>query len=579
VPIGNCSQIALNLSMDFSGLLTFLGLLIAAYSIMPEHSRLSIRVFISSWVWFLGILLLCLCTFLIYVSRKIHVDGLKYKDGSYFGAVDIELIIFLLISVYTVFIIFKISKAKITHSNIKSYRDLIEELSLQKEYQLLAKSLGGNLERLIMFSNERTFVQRKLDSLLNFLRPNDLSSHELHFGALSTKIKFILADLTNDSEEKVGQPSFIKRQYLFLTEDIPKRLYIWFYRNIKFLFFGKQVSQYASEILGKFVYQRDFAKYLVSNNPKLAINILNNDSHSREQSPHSIVEAFIEDTETIFYTEVYKASNEGVSEETPLMQAILGDIEKAEKLNIYRPIGEYNIQYLKELKRTDTDELQFEYDVRFSEFLKLKNPIYAGIFFYDTLIRSALNKGVQWHMWLYYLSYWVKGIVENANSEYWQTRTEFPNRYAYLLYELISTQKYWIVDFMGKDKIKVEDLNDHENGNIFKCICDSLAQSTAAILGSKDIPDRFQMYIADMIWNLVLMLQNSQSEDEKRLGEYLLLSIKRNFRLTAYTLSNTSIYNAYNNALDRVDWHRYPHELYKSLQSDWSTFDPLNAPY
>lgn len=564
--------------MDFSGLLTFLGLLIAAYSIMPEHSRLSVRVFISPWVWLVGVLLLCLCTFLIYLSRKIHADGLVYKDGSYFGAVDIELIIFVLITIYTLVIIFKLAKAKINRSNIKIYRDLIEELSLQKEYQLLAKSLRGNLGRLIIFSNEKTFIQRKLNSLLAFLKPDDLSPHELHFGAVSVKIKFLVDSITND-EEEVEQPNFIKRQFLFVTKDIPKHFYIWFYRNVKLFFFGKQISQYASEILEKFVYQKDFAKYLASNNPKLAIDILNNDSHSREQSPHKLVEAFLEDSNSIFYTEVYKASNEGVSEETPLMQVILGDTEKAEKLNVYRPVGEYNIQYLKELGRIDNDELQLEVDVRFSEFLKLKNPIYAGMFFYNTLLRDAINKGVQWHMWVYYLSYWVRGIVDNAKSEHWTVRTEFPNRYAYFLYELTSTQKYLIVDHMGEDKIKVENLNDHDNGNIFKCTCDSLTRGTAAILGSSEISDGFQIYIADMVWNLVLMLQNSQSEDERRLGEYLVLSMKRNFRLTTYSSSNTRIYNAYSSALDQVDWHRYPHELYTALQTDWAQFDSANAAY
>jgi hypothetical protein len=560
--------------MDFSGLLTFIGLVIAAYSIMPEHSKLSVRVFVGKWTWFLGFIILCLCVHLIYISRKLSIDDLYNPHSQQFGAIDFEFIAFAFIVGFSLFVILRLKYAKIRPSNIKTYRDLIEELSFQKEYFLLANSLDRNLDRLFLYSRQRTLVQGFLDWCLDTLKPNNLSEAELRFGAILSIVSFV--SLLGDKVETPPESTDPLRKISHKVNDFYKHFYIRLYKIIKWLFFDKSVSRYADEILGKFIYQRDFAEYLVSKKPKLAIRLLENKSRNNDQSPHILIEAFMADSKSLLYSEVYK----NLGGDTPLLSSLIGDLSKAEDLNVYRPIGEFNIQYLKDQSRLKDDELQYEADVRFEEHLKLKNPIYAGIFFFDALVRRAIEQRFAWHMWLYYLSYWIEGIVENAKSEYWGRQTEFPNRYAYLLYELVSHQKSWIRDYIGKDMIEVDNLEKHENENVFKCICDSLSRGVASILSSDQIPYQFKIYIAEMIWGLVLDLKSSQFEDEQRLGDYLVLSLKRQFSFSKhrYGVSNI-IYETYRDTLRSIDQHRYSYDLYKEIKDDWDRFDYENPPF
>jgi hypothetical protein len=550
--------------MDFSGLLTYIGLLVAAYAVLPEHHRISLGVFINLPIKFLGGFVFLSASFLIYLSLGDTYFSTKWEflDNDYLQNFYVTSAYTILI-LYTFLIIYRVKQGKLSRFNILRFKKFLEDLYLLKEFRVLSDTLTPNLDRLVQLASKDLFLQRVARYLLKVTRPETLTNAELWYRKGVPRINIVFLGREDEPMVEVEKISFYKRVKFLITDSIPKLIYFRFYDVVNYLFLSGQTSEIAKQILERIVYQRDYMDHFVLYRPHFALVLFNMPSDIRDLSSNNILYSFIKNTESIFYKEIKEMAAYGRSEKTPILNSILSDCHKAEEREVYRPVGEYVIHYLSEQGKKPIDELDYEYDSNFEEFGRSQNPIYAGIAFFDDMVKSAIDQGVKWHMWLYYTRYWVKAICDNTKAGAWEDQTEFPNRYSRILYEILSIQKGWILSNLGNGKIQLDNLNEDDNGNIFKSTCTSYVQCMKAISDCSKIPDRKKIYYIEDIWDLYLRLKKSENVHEQNLGDYLMHSIKR--ELNMYSTSpnkQRAFYSILHSTLTGLDRIKYPFDLY-----------------
>ena len=185
------------------------------------------------------------------------------------------------------------------------------------------------------------------------------------------------------------------------------------------------------------------------------------------------------------------------------MTTLFSDCERAKDLNVYKPVGDWTLDYLREQGAKDYDEyndfdLNFGHDVDRTTY---RDPVVASIHFFDIMVSESLYQGIEWHMWLYYYGHVTERICENfENTENTDESDEFPNRYGYILDEIIWKQRRWIEAAKHDTddlELRLEHADSrHENGDIIKSSLRCLSRCSRVILTTDEIPSRFKRKIA-----------------------------------------------------------------------------------
>ena len=150
--------------------------------------------------------------------------------------------------------------------------------------------------------------------------------------------------------------------------------------------------------------------------------------------------AVLSDAGSVLYQELKQNQNidflEGYyfPESNPLLHFLFSDVHTAEKLAVWKPIGETVLRLLRPDESTDL-VIRLNGSAEGFEEECWKSPIYAGIFFFDLMVTAAAYQGVQWHMWLYYFPYIIERLEEiyDTSNPSVDTSDEFPTCCARLI--------------------------------------------------------------------------------------------------------------------------------------------------
>ena len=205
-----------------------------------------------------------------------------------------------------------------------------------------------------------------------------------------------------------------------------------------------------------------------------------------------------------------------------LLFFLFNDLNFAKDVNIYKPVGDFMLTYLEEQRvGTTRDPYNRLNDTEFERNGLWESPLYVGVQFFDIMVREALFKGMEWHMWLYYMPL----VVEEIERNYWlddlggeDEKYQYPTRYAQLLYRIFSNMRGCI---LGVKDVPVEQANvklkwaddQHENGNIPKSSIIALSQSLYTVLVSKRIGERTKAALADLAFEIYFDLRESGKFD------------------------------------------------------------------
>ena len=129
-----------------------------------------------------------------------------------------------------------------------------------------------------------------------------------------------------------------------------------------------------------------------------------------------------------------------------LLYFFFSDARVAERLSVWKPVGDYVNRLLKGDERPDypawLNEPGSDFDGE-----KMQDPTWMGLFFFDLMVTSGARQDVGYHMWLLYLPLFARSLEAGYDSDDVDRDREFPTRGARLLYEIVNFLSGWVALF------------------------------------------------------------------------------------------------------------------------------------
>ena len=495
--------------MTFDSLLVFATLMVAVYAVLPEYRRLELKLRWGILDWGLLLAEIILIHYLLFFQffRKMGFSpGLNlYKWGiSPKNTAYLSLIIFGFI------IAIHLSTIKLNKRKIYKFRNFTGELIRELRFSDLVKVL-----------EKRLTVLKKIYEADFFL-----SRLKRKFAPSSLWEVVTLLENEENLEASAKAKSFRKiyRKPLSII--------------CKILPSYSKPQNASQDVVRSFLLSNDFTEYVAKNRPYFAIEIYKNDFREAEEFYEGYFKTILSNTSSIFYQEIKNNQNLSTGhsyallEENRLLSFFFLKASVAEKFSVWKPVGEFMIAYLDDLHR-DKDRDPYNYSMEdFHERGQWECPLFVGIRFFDIMVSSALHQNIKWHMWLYYFPHFTKRIVRNycPHEGYVNLDSEFPTKYNYLLYEIISALRYWIVDVdvlpEDQENIHLSKVSTtHENGNIPKSAILAIGQCLHHILSSTEITAEFKNYMACRAFSLYFDLH--KVDRTRPYSDVLKLSLKQ----------------------------------------------------
>lgn len=486
--------------------LTFLGLLIAVYAILPLDRRVELRFRIGSigilvtFMAFLSVLYLEFYDFFeakkLAPSIKEWPTGINPNNATYLVIISLSVLIF---------IVYSSNIIRINRYNILRFKLATESLLWSNKYSELYYLLDHNIKSLSkVYRSDFALVHLK-----NKLSPSPLD-----------RLKLRVSE--NGLEFHEQKPNRRK------LNNVIEALVPIGSRFASLLPSYKRSKEIAHEIVNTIILSPEFIKRLSSDRPYFGIKILeelSDDFDYGEYLKH-FMQSLMDNETSVIYREIYNNRNISgnnrydIPETNRLLYYLFKDARIAEKLGIWEEVGNYALSEMDELARDPIADPYNRAANNFQEEGRWKSPLFIAIRWFDIMVTEALYQNVQWHMWLYYFPLFVSRIERNyrLSDPLVDPLAEWPTRYSYLLYEIFSAMENWIETLQylpnDQDNTILENFHaNHENGNIPKSAIIALSQCARDVVMSENIHDHFKSYLIDNVFELYYNLREWNKAD------------------------------------------------------------------
>jgi hypothetical protein len=200
-----------------------------------------------------------------------------------------------------------------------------------------------------------------------------------------------------------------------------------------------------------------------------------------------------------------------IDDSNPLLSFYFKDIEIASQVAIWKPIGDYTIEFIRKQKGKDNYYNQpFSYtDYEEDEWTC---PIFVSIHFFNVMTSRAIYTGHQDHMWLMYIEKYVEEILKNyLPSPEVDKYHEFPTPFDYLIYRSLAALRDWVgaARYNTHDNTKVKlDANTVP----IRWAASTLGSTFYTLVKSNKLTDNQYAYYLEMIVKLMKELDASSNK-------------------------------------------------------------------
>lgn len=296
---------------------------------------------------------------------------------------------------------------------------------------------------------------------------------------------------------------------------VPNWLYLIIVRFAKQLPTGTDYRATATAILRQTLLSRSVVEQLANKRPYAALGVLEWQFYEREEFLDLYFGALLGQSDSIIYHEVMESMTMGsgyhrfrIPESNRLLHSVLSNVNRAVELRIWKPVGDHLSRRLDRLYRQSGDPYNLAYDPEFDD-QRMRSELYVGLLFFQIMVPEAMYQGVSHHMWLMYFEYFTRKMIRNfaPDDPMVDMDAEWPVRYNFLLYEMISAMRYWI-----STPIEDEDLDPTAphlavdprerwggGGNVPSQSITTIAKCLKEITVSEDQPGQFKSYIAKIV--------------------------------------------------------------------------------
>ncbi len=296
-------------------------------------------------------------------------------------------------------------------------------------------------------------------------------------------------------------------------------------------------AENAAEDIARVLFKStELRTFVAQMRPYFAIPLLQVDLYGKHDFSDAYFTALISDTGSVLYQEMKQNQNTSSQsgyhfpESNRLLHFLFADPEIAKNLSVWKSVGDHLLKLLRPDGSSDFISYLNSRADNFDD-ERWENPIYAGIFFFDLMVRAAAHKGVEWHMWLYYFPIIVERLVEiyDTSNPSVDATDEFPTRSARLIYEAMDTLGNWVglVSDLpeGAHHRQIQPGAHGDNGNIPVSAAMALGSCMATIAMSDRIGDTFAGYMHEVILRDIRDL--SREGDAGSLRTFLIQSVVR----------------------------------------------------
>ena len=284
-------------------------------------------------------------------------------------------------------------------------------------------------------------------------------------------------------------------------------------------------------------------KHIAKTRPYFAISLFQLDTRDKDDFAEAYFRELISNNGSVLYQELQKNQKANYfPEANRLLHFLFTDVNMARRLEIWRPIGNHITklfqqgtpsEYIASLNRRSNEFDDNEY---------WKDPVWAGIFFFDLMIRAAIQQGVQNHMWLFYLQYFVAGLEEiydTSDINEVNQDDEFPSKGARLIYASMERLCDWLrltnelpdsspnKQFSLYESVSIVekqwDYGSDINGNIPLCAAVAVGSCMATVVMSNRIEDKFKIDLYEFVLNTVKSIR--KDGEDGYLRKFLIYAI------------------------------------------------------
>lgn len=472
--------------MDTSILLTLFGLLVAVYAIIPAERKFDLRVRFNLFDWTLFLVAFLIIHYILFfpILNRIGIPSLGYWSHGF----NPNNTSYLVIIITTIILIFRYIYAPLRRNKINLFQKLTERLLQEEKYSDLLFLLEKNLDRLFKIYKANFLFP----SLRKRLSPDPLSLLDLS-NFLSQNKKSHILNVTHFQKLK-------KYSQGYLLNYLPD---------------GQKHSSIAEIIIGRVLLSVEFNNYLSKTNPSICFKILEIDFRERRRFLKLLVNNLLLNKNGILYFEIINSETSAgmykpiIDDRNQFLSFFLKDANVAQNLAIYKPFGDFCLEFLDKLYMNRENDRYNEPLLYYFEEDKYECPLYMTLRFFDLMVLESLYQNIKWHMWLFYLPSFVRKITRNLNpSPIVDFSIEWPTPYHYLLYETLSILKNFVIAIQeipnDQDNIQLDNERvDHENDNIPKSAILAIGQVLRMIILSDNIDQKFKSYLLSTILRLI----------------------------------------------------------------------------
>lgn len=499
--------------MNLDSLITVAALCVAVYAILPRVRRLelSLRFGVFGWV------ILCLSlVFILYLQfyQTFRTLGLTPNLNLNRWAVTTSHASFIVLLLTSIVLYFYIGLKSLSKSSVVKFREYVFELSREKKYSELFSLIEGNINQVLrIYSSNYALSRLRACFEKNSRQYPDIQSRLDASNQLHNKPQHKLKDWTAQIWRRVCR---------LCASILPG--------------YGQE-QEVAAEIVHEILINRNTVKAMVEIRPYFALQIFPKKFGANNEFVDIYLRYLAEDTNSVLYHEIRNNQNleyqrgYALPKRNRLINYFFENCEIAEKYGVYKPIGEFVITHLDELYSSSSPDPYNEPMGDFYEDSQWDSELLVGIRFFDIMVTSALYQNIKWHMWLFYFRYFVDRIIRNLdpNDRLVNPTDEWPTRYHYALYEIVSCLCNWAtaVDHIPpiqENVVLTTTASVNENGNIPKSSILALGQIVKQLVESDNISDRFKKYIMDIVYRRYFLLRINPKT--KPYSEALIISIQ-----------------------------------------------------
>lgn len=467
--------------MTIDGFLQFLGLVVAVYALLGVVSRYRLRL-LGAWLWVPSIFALAASIYLLLFDligvpcKSRWCSALEFLPG---GALTPATTAFIIVLTWLVYV------------------------ALLPRW----KSIGTRQLPLLAALIDRLVAERRFPELIDFIEPH------LNVISRSARRKFPLQRLRDAIRWQGNEFAEFARP----PRPEPTRFQRW--KNIaveRGLIVLKPLEarlpktspaqEAALQILRVLQTNEPLVEFVSLERAMFALKLMSLGRHDYDFGDRAF-ELMMSHPQSQLRRETLLNQNVGqcfyeIDAKNPLIHALLADAKVAEKLEVYRPVGNYVVNRLE--RSPDYRQAISAAKPREDSSIH-RDATYCMIRFFDIMVRSAMRDGIEWHMWLFYLDILVGKLIKSMDFGHpdYDGTSEFPNFGHYLIYEVFDTYCDWLraIECCAPESPVIEVKSTapgHENGSILKSAILSIGNSLKHLLESAT-KDTFVTYILEML--------------------------------------------------------------------------------